>query len=289
MPHETRYAQTSRRLETARGTLHYHEAGDGPPLLCLHGSGPGVSAWANFSGNLDTFAERFRVLLLDFPGFGASEPTDEHPGIAAPRAVLDFMEAMEIEKASILGNSMGGGVGARIAAEHPEKVARLATIGGVGLALYSPFPSEGVQRLIEFTEDPTRERLVAWLHSMVFDPALLTEKLIEERWRLATSPEHLAWARKLYTREAFLARTSKSTAPPAWTLLSNIQAPTLVTWGRDDRVGPVDMIGLPMRLIPRCEVHIFPNCGHWAMIECKDEFERVTTEFLSRDLPAVAL
>ena len=73
---------TSRTLATPDGDLHYHEAGDGPPLLLLHGSGPGVSGWANFGGNLPLFAEHFRTLVLDLPGFGTSHAVDGQPGPA---------------------------------------------------------------------------------------------------------------------------------------------------------------------------------------------------------------
>ena len=77
---ELTHDATSRTLDTPKGTLHYHEAGDGPPLLLLHGSGPGVSGWANFRGNLPAFAEHYRTLVLDMPGFGKSYSSERQPG-----------------------------------------------------------------------------------------------------------------------------------------------------------------------------------------------------------------
>jgi pimeloyl-ACP methyl ester carboxylesterase len=282
---ELTYEGTGRSLATEQGKLHYHEAGDGAPLLCLHGSGPGVNGWANFRGNLPVFAKRFRTLILDLPGFGESDATDGHPVADAPAAVGRFLDGMGIDKVSILGNSMGGGIGARFAAEHPDRVERIAAIGGVGVSLLNPSPAEGIQLLIEFTEQPTRDRLVAWLRSMVYDQSLVTDELIEDRWVRATDPAQLESSRKIYSRAAFTAamkRTSDPSAPPAWLYLRRITAPTLVLWGRDDRVTPLDGALVPMRLIPKCELHVFYNCGHWAMIERKDEFENVVMAFFSR-------
>src|SRR5262249_6407291 len=162
-------------LDTEKGTLHYHDAGDGPPLLLLHGSGPGVSGWANFGANLGAFTRHFRTLVLDFPGFGKSYSCHGNPLLAATPAVGDFLHGLELDTVAIVGNSMGGNIGARVASAHPERVRALVTIGGVGMPLFSPSPPEGIKLLVQFVEDPTRERLVAWMESMVYDPAILTE------------------------------------------------------------------------------------------------------------------
>ncbi len=278
------HANTSRTLQTPQGKLHYHEAGEGPPLLLLHGSGPGVSGWANFKENLAVFARDFRTLILDLPGYGGSDPASGHPVAATLAAATAFLDSLAIERVDLLGNSFGGMIGSHLAAQQPHRVRRLCTIGGMGANLFSAFPGEGVNLLVDFTEAPTREKLTAWLHSMVFDPSLVTEELIEDRWQRATAPATLAWSRQLYSREAIRAlSTPQPNTPPSWAHLPAIEAPTLVTWGRDDRVSPLDMALLPMRLIPKCELHVFYNCGHWAMIERKAEFESTVLAFFNRD------
>ncbi|MEN3538014.1 alpha/beta fold hydrolase [Microbispora sp. ZYX-F-249] len=282
---ELTYESTLRELVTDQGVLRYHEAGQGPPLLLLHGSGPGVTGWRNYRGNLATFAEHFRCLVLEFPGFGVSDPTDQHPMMAANGAVIRFLDGLGLRQADVIGNSMGGIVGTQVALAHPDRIRRLVTIGGIGRNIFSPSPGEGIKLLMEFTEEPTRERLVQWLHSMVYDPALVTEELIEERWALATEPETLAAARRMYGKAAFAAgqkAAAKSDTPPYWAMLHKLKAKTLVTWGRDDRVSPVDMALLPMRTVPDVEVHVFPNCGHWVMIEQKAAWESVVLAFLTR-------
>jgi len=276
------YETTRRTLQTETGTLSYHEAGTGAPLILLHGSGPGVFGWANFSRNLPLFAQHFRTIILDMPGYGGSTPVDGFPVDGGVNATLQLMDKLGIEQARIIGNSMGGMVGTHFAAKYPHRIDRLCTIGGAGMNIYSPFPSEGVNLLVDFTEQPTRERLIAWLHSMVFDPALITEELIEDRWRRATDPIVLEVSRRMYSRAAIKAIAAGMRTNPSWTHLSAIQCPTLITWGRDDRVTPLDWSLLPMRLIPKCELHVFYDCGHWAMIERQHEFENVVLAFMQR-------
>ncbi|MFJ2662925.1 alpha/beta fold hydrolase [Nocardia fluminea] len=279
------YEGTLREITTDAGVLRYHEAGEGPPLLLLHGSGPGVTGWRNFRGNLAVFAQRFRCLVLEFPGFGVSDDFGGHPMVTALDAVVRFVDALGLDSVDIIGNSMGGGVALNYAIAHPEQVGKLVTIGGIGRNLFSPGPGEGIKLLQEFTEEPTRERLIQWLHSMVYDPAMVTEELIEERWIQATDPATLDSARRMYSKAAFammVRAMEASDAPPPWAMLHKVAAPTLITWGRDDRVSPLDMALIPMRTIPRAELHVFPHCGHWAMIERKNEFESAVLAFLTR-------
>ncbi|MFI0357557.1 alpha/beta fold hydrolase [Actinomadura sp. 9N407] len=285
MTTELTYESTSRELATDQGVLRYHEAGDGPPLLLLHGSGPGVTGWRNFRGNLGVLAEHFRCLILEFPGFGVSDPTDEHPMLAAPASVIRFLDGLGLDQVDVIGNSMGGIVGTNVALAHPERVRRLVTIGGIGRSIFSPAPGEGINLLMEFTEEPSRERLVQWLNSMVYNPKLVTEELIEERWEQATDPATLASARKMYSKAAMtfnFKMQAQSDTPPYWAMLHKLKARTMITWGRDDRVSPMDMALIPMRTIPDVEVHIFPNCGHWVMIEQKAAWESAVLAFLTR-------
>ena len=287
---ELTHDSTSRTLETAKGTLHYHEAGEGPPLLLLHGSGPGVSGWANFRDNLPAFAAHFRTLVLDMPGFGKSYSCEGSPMLAAAPAVLDFLDGLALDSTPIVGNSMGGNVAARVAANHPDRVSRLVTIGGVGFSLFNPTPTEGIKLLVQFVEDPTRDRLMAWMESMVYDPAILTEEFVELRWQAATSPGALSDVKKMFNVKSLAAmRSGRGVAADQVAILSSIKAPTLLTCGRDDRVTPMDSLLVPMRLIRNCEVHVFPDCGHWAMIERKAEFESVVLSFLLRDRSASAV
>ena len=275
-----------KKIDTSAGALRYYDTGgDGPVLLFLHGSGPGVTGWRNFHGVIPTFARHFRCLILEFPGFGVTDDIGGHPMVTAQSVVGPFLDSLDIDLVHIVGNSMGGGVGLNFAIHQPDRVGKLVTIGGIGTNVFSPGPSEGIRLLQEFTEDPTRQRLIDWLNSMVYDPALVTDELIEQRWQLATDPATLAAAKRMYGKAAFagmMAAMRSSDAPMPWAQMHKVTAPTLLTWGRDDRVSPLDMSLIPMRTIPNAELHVFPNCGHWAMIEAKEAFEQTVLGFLTR-------
>jgi len=278
------YASTSRSAALQGGDMHYHDAGSGSPLLLLHGSGPGVSGWANFGANVEFFARFHRVIVPDLPGYGK---TSAALGASPPETVgvvLQLMEALGIERADIIGNSFGGMIGSQIAANVPQRVRRFVTIGGIGLYTTSAFPGEGLRRLSEFVEDPRRETLLAWLRSMVYDESYITEEMIESRLALATQAEILAASRMIYSKatlEAIAANARGANALSPVAHLPRIEAPTLLCWGRDDRVTPLDGAIVPMRIIPNCELHVFPHCGHWTMIEQKAAFEAVVGAFLS--------
>lgn len=274
-----------RELSTPAGALRYHEVGQGRPLLLLHGSGPGVTGWRNFKQNLPELSRHFRCLVLEFPGFGVSHATDEHPMVAAPKAVKQLLEALAIDQIDVIGNSMGGVIALQMATRTPDLFSAVVTVGGVGPNVFSSFPSEGINLLMDFTDDPSRESLVRWLNSMVWDRGIITDELIEERWAQATDPDTLASARRMYGRAAMTAGVRAAAAapyPPYWAMLHKITARTLLTWGREDRVSPLDMALLPMRTIPDCELHVLPHCGHWAMIEQQRAWERVVIDFLTR-------
>lgn len=276
---------TSRTIEIGTGTMHYHEAGEGPALILLHGSGPGVTGWANFGGNLDFFAPHFRCIVPDLPGYGRSDPVAGIPIPATVDAIARFIDAMGLESAHLIGNSYGAIIAAHLAARFPEKAGRFIAIGGIGVNIFSSFPGEGLTRLVDFIEDPTRARIESWLRSMVYDQALVTDELIDLRYNAAIEPMTMETSRKIYTREALNAIAEMQRGMDAvqhFAHLPRIQSPTLLTWGRDDRVNPLDGALLPMRLIPNCELHVFPKCGHWAMIERRDEFQSIALEYLTR-------
>lgn len=274
------FEATSRFLEGDH-RIHYHEAGSGPALVLLHGSGPGVSGWSNFRGNFPVFAERFRTVVMDMPGFGQSDRPEfdrAYPKVAAD-AVARLLDGLGIDKAHLLGNSMGGYVALEFALAYPEKVDRLVLMGPGGLAVnvLGPEQSEGARRLGEFMMAPSKKAMEAWVDTMVANKAVVDDALIEERLANAQAPGALESAMAIF------ASLGQHPDPvPLFARLKTIKAPTLVTWGRDDRMLPVEGALMGFRQMPNAELHIFSRCGHWAQVERKDDFERLVTEFLTR-------
>lgn len=275
------FEATSKYLE-GDYRIHYHEAGQGPALVLLHGSGPGVSGWSNFRGNFPVFAGQFRTVVMDMPGFGRSERPEldrAYPRVAAD-GLARLLDGIGIEKASLLGNSMGGYVALEFALAYPERVERMVLMGPGGLAvnILGPDPSEGARRLGDFMMAPSKAAMEAWVDTMVANKAVVDDGLIEERLANAMAPGALESAIAIFSS------LGQHPEPvPMWARLKAIKARTLITWGRDDRMLPVEGALMGFRQLPNAELHIFSKCGHWAQVERKDEFERLVIEFLTRD------
>lgn len=282
------YESTSRTAKAGALALHYHEAGptdpNAPVVVMLHGGGPGASGWSNFGRNLPVFAEHFRILLVDQPCFGRSDKPelDKDYFSYSADAVAALMDELGIAQAHFIGNSLGGGTSVRMALNHPDKVGKLLLMGpgGISINLFAPDPTEGIKRLYEFSlaPEPTKDQLRAFLSVMAYDQSIVTEELVEERWASATDPE---------TRLGN-ARMAAAFANPAWLEdrmlwreAHRITQPVLLTWGREDRVNPLDGALVALKAIPNARLHVFPHCGHWAQTEQADEFNRLAMDFFS--------
>ena len=268
--------------------LHYEEAGQGTPVILLHGGGPGASGMSNFRSNLPVFAERFRTLVVDQPGYGKSdkpEVTGNYFTFAAD-ALAALLDELGIGRVHLVGNSLGGGTAVRFALSYPGRAGRLVLMGPGGLSLnvFAPDPTEGVKRLAEFAAPPgpSREKMAAFLRTLVFDQRLVTDEMIEERFAAACDPESLA----------AMASMGASFFDPAsyeqgllWRDAHRLRNRVLLIWGREDRVNPVDGALVALKMIRRVQLHVFGGCGHWVQLEKFDEFNRLAIDFLEGDAP----
>jgi 4,5:9,10-diseco-3-hydroxy-5,9,17-trioxoandrosta-1(10),2-diene-4-oate hydrolase len=284
---EITFESTSRYAQVKAGDLdlrlHYHEAGDpsAQTIVLLHGGGPGASSWSNFGRNIAVLAEHFHVLAVDQPGYGHSDKLTEHEQYNrySAKALLGLFDHLGLQgRIPLLGNSLGGGTAVRFALDYPDRAGKLVLMGPGGLSvnLFAPDPTEGVKLLGKFTADPTRENMERFLRIMVFDQKLVTPELIDERFEIASRPESLAAARAM----------GKSFAGPdfelgmMWREVYKLRQPVLLIWGREDRVNPLDGALVAVKQIPRVQLHVFGQCGHWAHVEKFDEFNKLTIDFL---------
>lgn len=255
--------------------LHYHDIGEGPVIVWLHGAGPGASAWGNFAGNVPAFPD-YRNLLIDQPLFGASDkPIVHEPRITYnAERVVALLRNVGVERAHFVGNSMGGAVATKIAVDHPELVERLVVMGGAGVGpVATPTPEsvpEALRLLLEVWKDgPTRENVERLLRLFVYDASQLDDTLIEARYRASCEPDAVR-----AHRESTL--VTEDLGPE----LGRVEAPTLLLWGREDPVIPLEAGVAYLRGIPDARLVVFPRCGHWVQYEQREAFDRVVRDFL---------
>jgi 4,5:9,10-diseco-3-hydroxy-5,9,17-trioxoandrosta-1(10),2-diene-4-oate hydrolase len=273
--------------------LHYHEAGtvpavggDGPgdagTVVLLHGGGPGASGWSNFGANMPVFGAQFRTVMMDLPGFGKSgtKPLSSHFFTHAASALAGLLDRLGVAKAHLVGNSLGGGVAMRFALDHPKQAGRLVLMGPGGLSLnvFAPDPTEGVKRLTEFAvpPGPSREKMAAFLRTLVFDQSLITDDLIGERYAYASEPA--AMAAMTAMGMSFFGEHAQDGM--LWREAHRLRHEVLLIWGREDRVNPLDGALVALKLLRRAQLHVFGGCGHWAQLERFDEFNRLSIDFL---------
>ncbi|WP_370681447.1 alpha/beta fold hydrolase [Comamonas sp. GB3 AK4-5] len=261
--------------------LHYNDVGHGDQVVVmLHGSGPGASGWANFHRNIEPLVEAgWRVLLLDCPGWSKSDSivsTGSRSDLNA-RCLKAVLDQLGLTKVHIIGNSMGAHSAVGFALAHPTMVDKLILMGGGtgGPSSFVPMPTEGIKLIGALYRDPTVENLKRMMNVFVYDASSLTEELYQQRLaNILARRDHLEnFVKSLQINPRQFSDYSNR--------LSEIQAQTLVIWGRDDRFVPLD-IGLRVIWgIPNAQMHIFNQCGHWAQWEHADRFNRMVQEFLA--------
>lgn len=254
---------------------NYLEAGKGDPVVLIHGSGPGVTSYANWRLVLPAVAENFRVVAPDMVGFGFSErPANVEYGVQTwADQVVGLMDTLELPTAHMVGNSFGGAIALRIATQHPDRVGRLVLMGSMGV----PFPiTEGLERVWGY--EPSFENMRKVLDVFAYSRDLVNDELAEVRYRGSIQPgfqESFAamfpaprqrWVEAMCTPEDDIRRLPHR---------------TLIVHGREDQVIPVQTSLRLMELIDNADLSVFSHCGHWSMIERTKDFNRSVSEFFS--------
>lgn len=272
-------ALTNKIVDVKGTKINYAEKGEGSPLILIHGGGPGASGVSNYRKNIDAFAQKYRVIVPDLPGFGQSENKYAPGAIFTTLAnvIIGLMDVLGIEKADLVGNSLGGGTSIRVALDQPHRVGKLILMGpGGSQPAYTPMPTEGLLRMMTYYsgEGPTIAKLKKVIELLVFDPSGITEPLLEERFK-ASIREDVVKAPPL--RNAKGHPDDNLWRQP----LEKVTHETLLIWGREDRVIPLDAHVPLLKNLPNAHLHVFPNCGHWAQWEKADAFNALILDFLA--------
>lgn len=260
-------------LETADSELtHYHDVGSGTPILFLHGSGTGVTAASNWWLNIPELSRSHRCIAIDSIGYGQTvvAPGTEYGIRAWVQHALRVLDALDIDKAWVVGNSLGGWLGMQMAIDAPERMHGLVSMGTGGAQLTGALKSHSNPVL---TEDGIRETL----EKFVVDTSLVTDELVTLRHRAAqndTASDRL--------QQVVAARDRDRTEFPLdFDALAQVTMPMLLIHGMQDVVIPVKRTWDLLQTIPHADAHIFNQCGHWSQVEKSGEFNRVIAQYLS--------
>ncbi|CAM3750788.1 alpha/beta fold hydrolase [Polaromonas hydrogenivorans] len=254
---------------------NYHDVGSGFPVLMIHGSGPGVSAWANWRLTIPALAAQRRVIAPDMVGFGFSErPAGIRYGLDSWVAqAIGLLDALKIERADLIGNSFGGALALALAIRHPTRVRRLVLMGAAGVS----FPiTPGLDAVWGYT--PSIANMRKLLDVFAFDRTLMSDELAELRYRASIQPGF---------QEAFSAMFPAPRQNGVEALASreeDIRAlphETLVVHGREDQVLPLSNSLTLAQWISRSQLHVFGRCGHWTQIEHAARFAQLVGNFLA--------
>ncbi|MGB3699462.1 MAG: alpha/beta hydrolase [Gordonia sp. (in: high G+C Gram-positive bacteria)] len=262
-------------MPTGDFVTNYHDVGTGEPVLLLHGSGAGVSAWANWRGLIPVLADRFRIIAPDLVGFGYTSLPDD-PSFQIFDTWIDqitaLLEGLGITRVHIVGNSFGGGLALHLATRFPDLVGRIALMGSGGAAM--AFTDE-LDALWGYT--PSVENMKTIMDIMAYDRSLVTDELAELRYRATIRPG---------AQEAF----EKVFPPPRqrWLdaqivddeLLAAMTNEVLILHGREDAVVPLASSMHLFETIPNAQLHVFGKCGHWTQIEHATRFQQLVGQFL---------
>ena len=267
-------------IDAAGIRTNYHDSGgSGAPVLLIHGSGPGVSAWANWRLVMPTLAQQARVIAPDMVGFGYTERPQGfvYSMDAWVRQAVGLLDALGIERTDLVGNSFGGGLSLALAIRHPERVRRLVLMGSAGVS----FPlTEGLDAVWGYT--PSVENMRAIMDYFAFDQGLMSDDLARLRFEASIRPGFQESFAAMFPapRQRWIEALASAEAD-----IRALPHQALVIHGREDRVIPLATSLTLSSWIQRSQLHVYGQCGHWTQIEHAARFARLVGDFLAEARP----
>jgi 2-hydroxymuconate-semialdehyde hydrolase len=278
-------AVTNAEIKTGSFNTYYNRSGENQSgtVLFLHGSGPGVTAWSNWQFALPFLDDKFHALAPDLVGFGATEHP-KHPPTSMRQWMrlwvdqcVAFLDAMKVEKAHVVGNSMGGAIALNLLVEAADRFDRAVLMGSIGTP-HPPTPE--IDRLWGFFEDPSEKVLANVFRWFVYDETFIADRLA------AISKARYEAAMTEDIRRSFSAMFSMPRAKVMQELivpelsLHRIDHPVLLVHGRDDNVVPMETSLHLLKHLPKVQMHVFGQCSHWTQIEYAKSFNQLIAQYL---------
>jgi len=256
---------------------NYIEAGEANAdvLILIHGSGPGVTAFANWNGVIPAFSQDYHVYAPDMVGFGYTDCPAEIENFTLDfwvTHIIGFMDALGIARARFIGNSFGGGLSLAVAARHPERVEKLVLMGAAGLKFEM---SKGLEAVWGY--EPSPENMRKLMETFAYNPGLVTDVIVQSRHEASIRPGAQENFARLFPEPRQEKLDGLATPEEA---IRAIDCPALIVHGREDVIVPVDVAYRYSALLKRSELHVFGECGHWTQIEKRDRFIDIVRGFL---------
>ena len=270
--------EIGKTLDAGGIATNYHDHGDGHPVLMIHGSGPGVSSWANWRLTIPELSQNFRVIAPDVVGFGFTERPDGfvYNRENWTRHLLDFIDALGLDSLDVVGNSFGGAMALSLASALPDKVRRVVLMGAVGV---NSEISPGLDAV--WGCEPTFENLKEVTLLFAHDKSRITDDLVQLRFEAFNQQAvRESWAQMFPApRQRWLDGMALSDDE-----IRAINQEVLLVHGREDQVIPLAGSRKMSELLPRNDLHEFGRCGHWVQIEAGPRFVRLVSDFLTHGL-----
>jgi 4,5:9,10-diseco-3-hydroxy-5,9,17-trioxoandrosta-1(10),2-diene-4-oate hydrolase len=267
-------------VEILGSPVHYLEAGEGVPVLLLHGLGGSAEDWEY---NLPAIARHYHIFALDFPGFGKSPPplVKKIDVPFAMRVLKDFLDKIGASQVFVAGNSLGGGLALKFALTFPAMTLGviLANAGGLGHRVSFRLRLLSVPWLARRAiSGLTYEQVKAGWDGVFANGMQPTRGMIDRSWAWISKPETKEFLPAFYPRVVSLLGQRRVFAGE----LHRITCPVLITWGREDDVLPVSQAYRANRLIRNSELHVFSPCAHMPQVEYAERFNAMTLDFMAR-------
>jgi 2-hydroxymuconate-semialdehyde hydrolase len=267
-------------IKTGKFTTNYHDVGKSKkgdvPVVMLHGSGPGVSAFANWNKSFPLLGKSRRVIAPDMVGFGYTErPEGIKYGMDAwVQQTIDLMDALKIKQADLVGNSFGGALALAMAVRYPKRIRKIVLMGAMGV----DFPlTYGLDRVWGY--EPSIANMTELLDIFSYNHDFINPALAKSRYETSIQP---GFQESFHAMFPAPRQDSVRAMAGCQVYLKTVKHPALILHGREDRVIPISTSLELIQLLENAELHVFGKCGHWTQIERTEDFCQLVDIFLSK-------
>jgi 2-hydroxymuconate-semialdehyde hydrolase len=262
-------------IKTGSFKTNYHDIGEGEVVLLIHGSGPGVSSYANWRLTMPELAKNYRVIAPDMVGFGFSDrPNDITYSMDVwVQQIIDLMDALNLEKINLVGNSFGGALALALCIKYPQRFNKIVLMGAVGVKFDLTY---GLDKVWGYT--PSLENMKELLDIFAYNRELVTDDLAKLRYEASIQQ---GFQESFSTMFPHPRQNGIDLMASNESDIKNIKNEVLIIHGREDKVIPLENSLRFNKLIKKSQLHIFGECGHWSQIEHKDRFNKLLTDFFA--------